>query len=265
MGFTIGMLVSIFFWFAIVMLLVRLARDGSLKLGNRRYRGIHLRGSMGRQWNRDDYHRLSEADEQRQQIPPPTLDDLTAELEDVLKDEEDCAGQLREAIDKRRTLAAALQTSAAEWRERASLAVSKDRDDLARKALVEAHQCEDGIAQCEGAIEELQPILESYETEIDELHRKLNEGLNRRLVAEARIERAELGVRAERMLKGEAAADLGQAHRVTERQADEKEGEWEAGRLGSGSHPALEHRREIDREIAVMKQAIADEPDAPKS
>lgn len=193
-----------------------------------------FRGSAGQQWERNDYSRLAAIDEERTRQPGPTLNRMTGDLEQALREEEHSATELARTIGEHRRNLRAFRKQAAEWRERASTAVDKGRDDLARNALGEAQRCDDGATKCEALIAELQPILDSYEREIDQLRGHLDEGLRRQLVADARVQRAQAGQRAARWLSPEMQAQLDDLTDAAERKADLAEGQWQAQKMGGG-------------------------------
>lgn len=191
-----------------------------------------FRGSAGREWDRDAYARLSQVDQRRQNAAPPSLDEMTDDLEATLREEEASAAELTDAIRQREENIRGLHRHAADWRERAGVAVAKGRDDLARQALAEAQDCDTKAAASERAVAELRTILDSYTDEIATLRQRLNEGLSRKLVAEARLERARIGQRASRLLQDDGTDKLDQAIDRFERQADTAEGQWQAQALG---------------------------------
>lgn len=183
----------------------------------------------------------------------PAVHAVTGDLEATLREEEASATELARAIgDHRRSMAASLK-KAAEWRDRAEAAVAKGRDDLARAALEEAQRCDEAMEKAEAVIAELQPILDSYEAEIDALRRQLDEGLRRKLVAEARMERARAGQRAARWLTPDAQAQMTEVMNEEERRADLAEGQWEAQKLGGTSAPAAFGRKGLPAPTTPVK------------
>jgi phage shock protein A len=193
-----------------------------------------FRGAAGQQWDRDDYDRLAAAGAERLRQPGPTLNRMTGDLEQALREEEHSATELARTIGEHRRNLRAFRNQADEWRGRAASAVGKGRDDLARSALGEAQRCDEGAAKCEALLGELQPILDSYEREIDQLRGHLDEGLRRQLVADARVERARAGQRAARWLSPDMQAQLDDLTDAAERKADLAEGQWQAQKMGGG-------------------------------
>jgi len=188
--------------------------------------------------------------ERREVVNPSTspnaaspADHVASDLERTLRQEEASAAHLAQAIGANRRSMAPAPKRAPERRPPAQAAGPPRPDDLARDALAQAQACDEAVGQAEEVIAELQPILDSYEAEIDALRRQLDDGLRRKLIAEARMERARAGQRAARWLSPEAQASMTEVMNAEERRADLAEGEWEAAKLGRPASPGAFGRK----------------------
>ena len=189
--------------------------------------------------------------------PPASIDELTDDMEDALASEETLAKELREDMSEGAQSLAQLEKIAADWADRAALALSKGRNDLARAAIAERLRTQDLIGELKEKMAEDRQLLDGYEADIARLHERLSDTYRRQRHAYARIERAEHAARAQRLLGSDGedhfAKELGRLERI----ADDVEGRAEAAsfgerrmeRLGSGEQEAR-----IDREIARLSR-----------
>ena len=77
------------------------------------------------------------------------------------------------------------------WTEKAELALSKDREDLAKAALVERQKATDMAAELTGQITVLDDALRASEEDIAKLQKKLSEARNRQASISTRLESAQ--------------------------------------------------------------------------
>ncbi len=66
-----------------------------------------------------------------------------------------------------------LKVQVADWQEKAELALSKDRDDLARAALIEKQKSADAVAAVETELEHVESHIEKLQQEVSTLQEKL--------------------------------------------------------------------------------------------
>ena len=91
----------------------------------------------------------------------------------------------------------------ADWADKAQLALSKDREDLARAALLEKKKAGEMAAQLRTEIGILSDSLRAYETDIEKLQTRLREARSRQGVIAARLESAENRVRLRQLMTSE--------------------------------------------------------------
>ncbi|WP_298018443.1 phage shock protein PspA [uncultured Parasphingopyxis sp.] len=147
------------------------------------------------------------------------------------------------------------------WKEKAELALSKDREDLAKQALVEKQKAADMADRLKSEIEVLDEALESYEADISKLQGKLREARTRQSNVSARLESAENRYRLRELHNGERVQDAFTRFEVLERRVDDAEGRAEAA--GMGTQPKsledeiaeLESNDKVEAELAAMKKA----------
>ena len=84
-----------------------------------------------------------------------------------------------------------LEKLQADWGEKAQLALSKEREDLARAALVEKKRAADMSDQLKQEIAVLDDALRAYEQDIQKLQNRLREARSRQTQIAARLESAE--------------------------------------------------------------------------
>ncbi|HAU22663.1 MAG TPA: phage shock protein PspA [Erythrobacter sp.] len=152
----------------------------------------------------------------------------------------------------------------ADWGEKAQLALSKDREDLARAALVERKKASDMSDQLKQEISVLDDALRAYETDIQKLQQRLREARSRQTAISARLESAENRVKLRTVMSTERTDEAIARFDQLERRVDYAEGRAEALSIADQSGKpsladeiaALEGADAIDDELAEMKKAL---------
>ena len=134
------------------------------------------------------------------------------------------------------------------WTDKAELALSKDREDLAKAALVEKQKATDARERLEGEIARLGETLGIAEKDISKLQTKLTEARTRQAAIQSRIDTAKGRVRAFEAYAGERVKDALSRFDVLEREADHAEGQADALNLGGAP-------KSLDEEIAELKSS----------
>ncbi|NVD43447.1 phage shock protein PspA [Altererythrobacter sp. HHU K3-1] len=150
-----------------------------------------------------------------------------------------------------------------DWAEKAQLALSKDREDLARAALVERKKAADMSDQLKEEITVLDDALRAYEQDIQKLQNRLREARSRQTAIAARLESAENRVKLRTVMSTERTDDAMARFDQLERHVDYAEGRADALRIGDEGKPslsdeiaALEGSDKIDAELEEMKRAL---------
>jgi len=184
----------------------------------------------------------------RSEDPAKMIRVIIMEMEETLVEVRASAARcIADQKEKRRQVAqiADLQDN---WTERAQLALSKGREDLARLALVEKEKLTDLAGELDEEIATIDQALRALEGDIAKLQAKLREVRSRQNAVETRFESARNQLRLREMYAGERTEEAFSNFDLLEREADLAEGEAEALLLAA---PA----RTLEDEIAELKVA----------
>jgi phage shock protein A len=198
-----------------------------------------------------------------------TRDIIAANMTDLLDKAEDPAKMIRMIIMEMEETLVEVRASAARsiadqkemrrqigklerlqesWTEKAELALSKDREDLAKAALVEKQKAADLASGLSAEIEVLDDALRASEADIAKLQNKLREARTRQNAIASRIESAHNRVKLREMYSGPKVDEAFSRFDVLERHADYAEGRADA--LALGAPP-----KTLDEEIAELRNA----------
>jgi len=144
------------------------------------------------------------------------------------------------------------------WTAKAELALSKDREDLAKAALVERQKAADMAESFRGEMDQIEQVLRSYEGDIAKLQNKLREARARQNAISARFESALTRARTNEVMHGSRTLDAFSKFELLERRADFAEGRAEALGITSLEDEIheLEAAEAVDRELEAMKAAL---------
>ena len=134
------------------------------------------------------------------------------------------------------------------WMEKAELALSKDREDLAKAALVEKQKAADMGDQLKHEIATLDESLRAYEEDISKLQGKLREARARQNAIMTRLETAQNRIRVREAYAGQKVEEAFSRFEVLERRVDFAEGRADA--LSLGAQP-----KTLEEEFAELKSA----------
>jgi phage shock protein A len=147
------------------------------------------------------------------------------------------------------------------WTEKAELALSKEREDLAKAALIERQKAADMSEGLRDEIKVIDDTLKGYEGDIAKLQGKLREARARQNAIAARFESAVTRARAREIMNGSRTEDAFSRFDVLERRADLAEGRADA--LGMTGPKTLEEEiaelkasESVDAELEAMKAAL---------
>ncbi|MGZ8313272.1 MAG: PspA/IM30 family protein [Allosphingosinicella sp.] len=198
----------------------------------------------------------------RSDDPAKTIRVVILEMEETLVEVRAAAARLiADQKEKRRQVdqLAGLQDS---WTERAELALSKQRDDLARAALMEKEKLTGLADELRAEIADIDSGLREMEADISKLQAKLREARTRQNAISTRLEGAQNRARLREMYAGGRVEEAFSNFELLERQADLAEGHAEALMLAAPPKTLEEEIAElrvaerVDAELAAMKAAM---------
>ena len=148
------------------------------------------------------------------------------------------------------------------WTEKAELALSKGREDLAKAALVEKRKAGDMADQLKAEIQVLDDALRASEEDIAKLQARLRDARTRQNAIQSRIESANNRARLREMYAGAKTNEAFSRFEVLERRADMAEGRADALSLGAPPKTLEEEIAElrtdeaVDAELEAMKAKL---------
>jgi phage shock protein A len=198
----------------------------------------------------------------RAEDPSKMIRMIILEMEETLVDvRASAARSIADGKDMRRALSRLTELQAS-WTEKAELALSKDRDDLAKAALVERQKAADMAEGLKAEIGVIDQTLKAYEADIAKLQAKLREARSRQNAIAMRLESAVTRAKAREMVNGGRTEDAFSRFEILERRADFAEGRADA--LGMTGPKSLEEEifelrstDKVDAELEAMKAAMA--------
>jgi phage shock protein A len=198
----------------------------------------------------------------RAEDPARMIRMIILEMEETLVEVRASAAKtIADGKDMRRTLAR-LDELQSSWTEKAELALSKGREDLAKAALIERQKAADMAEGLKEEIKVLDDTLKGYEGDIAKLQGKLREARARQNAITHRLESAVTRAKARELVNGNRTEDAFSRFEVLERRADFAEGRAEA--LGMTGPKSLEEEiaelkasEKVDAELEAMKAALA--------
>jgi len=148
------------------------------------------------------------------------------------------------------------------WVEKAELALSKGREDLAKQALVEKQKAGDLADQLRDEIGAIDEALESCEADIAKLQNKLREARARQNSIATRLESAYNRTRMREMYAGQKVEDAFSRFELLERRVDLVEGRADAAAIGVEKSleeeiAELRTSEKVDAELAALKARVA--------
>jgi len=195
----------------------------------------------------------------RAEDPARMIRMIILEMEETLVDVRATAARSIADIKEMRRAVSRLDELQADWTGKAELALSKDREDLAKAALLERQKAAEMAEGLLGELDQMEQVLRGYEADIAKLQGKLREARARQNAIAARFESAITRAKAREIMHGSRTADAFAKFEILERRADFAEGRCEALGITSleDEIDQLRADEKIDAELEAMKAARA--------
>lgn len=147
------------------------------------------------------------------------------------------------------------------WEEKAGLALAKEREDLARKALIEKSRIEDDASQLKNELQLVEENLDKLKADLAQLTTKLNDAKARQRSMVVRKQTADTRLQIRRQLDDDKAQSAMDRFDAYERRIDGVEAEVDSYDLAKEKSLAdefaeLEAEDKINSELAALKQKM---------
>lgn len=194
----------------------------------------------------------------RAEDPARMIRMIILEMEETLVEVRATAARSIADIKEIRRSESRLNELQATWTEKAELALSKGREDLAKAALVERQKAADMADGLRDELSQLEQVLRGYEGDIARLQAKLREARARQNAIAARFESAVTRARAREVMHGSRTEAAFSKFEILERRADFAEGRCDALGITSleDEIDQLRASEKIDSELEAMKAAL---------
>jgi len=153
-----------------------------------------------------------------------------------------------------------LVKQADDWERKAELALSKEREDLAKAALLERSTVNDVIFVVEEDLHKLEETLDKLTDEIEKLQLKLNEAKARQKTILMRTKATQNRVAVNRKLHDYSVEEAINKMDYFEKKIEQMESQIEADAIGKPSlrdeFEELEMQDKIDQELEVLKNKV---------
>ena len=161
-----------------------------------------------------------------------------------------------------------INSEAAAWEDKARLAVSKGREDLARAALQEKHAIEEEVAVVEAELQATDEHIAQLNEEVGQLQQKLTDARAKQKALLMRSKTVESRIKVKRQMQREKLDDAFQRFEHFERRMDNLEGQLEAMDIGREVPPdlaaeidALQEDERINDELQRLKSELGEGDD----
>lgn len=155
-----------------------------------------------------------------------------------------------------------LESQVADWLAKAETALGKDREDLAKQALVEKSKCEAQLAEIDKVLVVLNANLEAMNKDITSLQQKLSEARAKQQKLVQREAAAVTQLKSKKVLNSYDISEIEQRYESFARKVDEMESKVEAYDMSSNpsldeEFRQLEAESQLNQELEELKAKVA--------
>lgn len=198
----------------------------------------------------------------RAEDPAKTIRMIILEMEETLVEVRASAARIIADQKEMRRSIAKIELAQQGWQEKAELALSKGREDLAKAALVEKSKMGQTALQLVEEVRVLDDALAAHEIDIQKLEAKLREARARQNAVLSRLETANNRARMRNVYAGPRVDEAFAKFDLMERRVDLAEGRAEVFELGQTKSLAdeiadLRTTDEVDAELEALKARLA--------
>ena len=190
---------------------------------------------------------------------------MIQEMEDTLVEVRSAAAKAIADKKERNRALTYLDQEAIDWEQKAELALRKERDDLAKAALVERSKVNDRGAAIARELEVINASLERFNEDIGKLQSKLNDAKNRQRTLAMRHKAAHSQLKVRTQIHDRKIDEVMTRFEHAERKIDAVESEAESLDIGrnkplSEEIADLERGENIEKELSELKARIKSKP-----
>ena len=186
---------------------------------------------------------------------------MVQEMEDTLVEIRSAAAKCIAEKKEHRRQISRMENEQLEWERKAELALSKDREDLARAALVEKASISSQIDTMKQELAVIDEQLEKFNADITKLQSKLQDAKARQRSIIMRHKTATSQLRARKHIHSETLDDMMFRFEAAEQRIDRVESESEALEMGRKRSLAdeiddLQNDERVDEELESLKSKV---------
>ncbi len=198
------------------------------------------------------------------------LEDPAKMISLMITELEDTQTKARSSMAARKAEQTSLQRERAEfeksvlrWEERAKLAITNTREDLAREALVEKKHASEQVARVDAQLQQLESILTSQTSQLAQITDKLKEVKDKQQLLVQRARSAKQKQQVAQTLKSSDSAELARKFselesKIERMEADAEMSAYHASTSSTDEFTKMETDSAIDAELESLKQTMKD-------